>query len=95
MLFGVAFDAVSRREAALRAQWEAPPLGSCEAHSDAAELFGGIIGVVSTALCWNRADPARVVSAVPKVCVNSRGEDVIFFDGVFFEPSLKGIFFVS
>ena len=34
-------------------------------------------------------------SAVPKVWVNSRGEDVIFFDGVFFEPSLKGIFFVS
>ena len=34
-------------------------------------------------------------SAVPKVWVNSRGEDVIFFDGVFFEPSLKPIFFVS
>ena len=38
---------------------------------------------------------AQVASAVPKVCVSSRGEDVIFFDGVFFEPSLKGIFFVS
>ena len=34
-------------------------------------------------------------SAVPKVWVNSRSEDVIFFDGVFFEPSLKPIFFVS
>ena len=34
-------------------------------------------------------------SAVPKMRVNGRGEDVIFFDGVFFEPSLKSIFFVS
>ena len=32
VLFGVAFDAVSRREAVLRAQWEVPPLGSCGAH---------------------------------------------------------------
>ena len=34
-------------------------------------------------------------SAVPKMRVNGRGEDVIFFDGVFFKPSLKSIFFVS
>ena len=34
-------------------------------------------------------------SAVPKVRGNGRCEDVIFFDGVFFEPSLKSIFFVS
>ena len=36
-----------------------------------------------------------LASAVPKMRVNGRGEDVIFFDGVFFEPSLKSIFFVS
>ena len=34
-------------------------------------------------------------SAVPKMRVPGRSEDVIFFDGVFFEPSLKPIFFVS
>ena len=34
-------------------------------------------------------------SAVPKVRVNGRSEDVIFFDGVFFESSLKSIFFAS
>ena len=34
-------------------------------------------------------------SVVPKVRVNGRSEDVIFFDGVFFEPSLKSIFFAS
>ena len=34
-------------------------------------------------------------SAVPKMRVNGRGEDVIFFDGVFFKSSLKSIFFVS
>ena len=34
-------------------------------------------------------------SAVPKMRVNGRGEDVIFFDGVFFEPSLRPIFFAS
>ena len=36
-----------------------------------------------------------VASAVPKMRVNGRGEDVIFFDGVFFKSSLKSIFFVS
>ena len=36
-----------------------------------------------------------VASAVPKVRVNGRSEDVIFFDGVFFESSLKSIFFAS
>ena len=34
-------------------------------------------------------------SAVPEVRVNGRCEDVIFFGGVFFEPSLKTIFFTS
>ena len=34
-------------------------------------------------------------SAVPKMRVNGRSEDVIFFDGVFFKPLLKSIFFVS
>jgi hypothetical protein len=29
----------------------------------------------------------KPASAVPKVRVNARCEDVIFFDGVFFEPS--------
>ena len=38
---------------------------------------------------------AAVASAVPKVRVNGRSEDVIFFDGVFFESSLKSIFFAS
>ena len=32
-------------------------------------------------------------SAVPKMRVDGRCEDVIFFDGVFFEPSLTSIFF--
>ena len=32
-------------------------------------------------------------SAVPKMGVDGRCEDVIFFDGVFFEPSLTSIFF--
>ena len=40
-------------------------------------------------------DGAYRASAVPKMRVNGRGEDVIFFDGVFFKPSLKSIFFVS
>ena len=38
---------------------------------------------------------APFASAVPKMRVNGRGEDVIFFDGVFFKSSLKSIFFVS
>ena len=38
---------------------------------------------------------APTASAVPKVRVNGRSEDVIFFDGVFFESSLKSIFFAS
>ena len=37
----------------------------------------------------------EAASAVPKMRVNGRGEDVIFFDGVFFKSSLKSIFFVS
>ena len=41
------------------------------------------------------ADRANGASAVPKMRVNGRGEDVIFFDGVFFKSSLKSIFFVS
>ena len=32
-------------------------------------------------------------TAVPKMRVDGRCEDVIFFDGVFFEPSLTSIFF--
>ena len=32
-------------------------------------------------------------TAVPKMPVDGRCEDVIFFDGVFFEPSLTSIFF--
>ena len=39
--------------------------------------------------------PVLTASAVPKVRVNGRSEDVIFFDGVFFESSLKSIFFAS
>ena len=45
--------------------------------------------------CGARADAYATASAVPKMRVNGRGEDVIFFDGVFFKPSLKSIFFVS
>ena len=41
------------------------------------------------------ADLPHTASAVPKVRVNGRSEDVIFFDGVFFESSLKSIFFAS
>ena len=40
-------------------------------------------------------DSHQAASAVPKMRGNGRSEDVIFFDGVFFEPSLKSIFFVS
>ena len=41
------------------------------------------------------AQSILTASAVPKVRVNGRSEDVIFFDGVFFESSLKSIFFAS
>ena len=34
-----------------------------------------------------------VATAVPKMPVDGRCEDVIFFDGVFFESSLTSIFF--
>ena len=34
-------------------------------------------------------------TAVPKMPVDGRCEDVIFFDGVFFEPSLKSVFFAT
>ena len=34
-----------------------------------------------------------VATAVPNMPVDGRCEDVIFFDGVFFEPSLTSIFF--
>ena len=37
----------------------------------------------------------HTVSAVPKMPVDGRCEDVIFFDGVFFEPSLTSIFFAT
>ena len=43
----------------------------------------------------SRPAGATPASAVPKMRVNGRGEDVIFFDGVFFKSSLKSIFFVS
>ena len=36
---------------------------------------------------------SMVATAVPKMPVDGRCEDVIFFDGVFFEPSLTSIFF--
>ena len=42
-----------------------------------------------------RCAQSPYASAVPKMRVNGRGEDVIFFDGVFFKSSLKSIFFVS
>ena len=42
--------------------------------------------------CWCRGHSA---DAVPKVRVNGRREDVIFFDGVLLEPSMKSIFFTS
>ena len=49
-----------------------------------------------TQAIWRaRSNIERAVSAVPKMRVNGRGEDVIFFDGVFFKSSLKSIFFVS
>ena len=47
----------------------------------------------SQGAAWCRT--IEVASAVPKVRVNGRSEDVIFFDGVFFESSLKSIFFAS
>ena len=34
-------------------------------------------------------------SAVPNMLVNGRSENALFFDGIFFESSLKSIFFVS
>ena len=54
----------------------------------AAASLAAEIGVVEL-------DPPADASAVPKVRVNGRSEDVIFFDGVFFESSLKSIFFAS
>ena len=43
----------------------------------------------------SRRGDVYCASAVPKMLVNGRSEDVIFFDGVFFESSLKSIFFAS
>ena len=39
------------------------------------------------------ADETYIATAVPKMPVDGRCEDVIFFDGVFFESSLTSIFF--
>ena len=50
--------------------------------------------MLSSRCACMRNDPPTA-SAVPKMRVNGRGEDVIFFDGVFFKSSLKSIFFVS
>ena len=52
-------------------------------------------GLRSTESSSMERERAPGASAVPKVRGNGRCEDVIFFDGVFFEPSLKSIFFVS
>ena len=41
---------------------------------------------------WGRIG-SLIATAVPKMPVDGRCEDVIFFDGVFFEPSLTSIFF--
>ena len=60
--------------------------------------FGGIAALDQVSFSVQRGEVVAIVgpaSAVPKVRVNGRSEDVIFFDGVFFESSLKSIFFAS
>ena len=44
-------------------------------------------------MCPMSGVQSSVATAVPKMPVDGRCEDVIFFDGVFFEPSLTSIFF--
>ena len=53
------------------------------------EDFGNTQRPVRLLLCSDVAS----ATAVPKMPVDGRCEDVIFFDGVFFEPSLTSIFF--
>ena len=55
----------------------------------------GIEPFVEFVFCRETEAVEPFASAVPKVRVNGRSEDVIFFDGVFFESSLKSIFFAS
>ena len=38
---------------------------------------------------------SAIASAVPKMLVNGRSENALVFDGIFFESSLKSIFFAS
>ena len=47
----------------------------------------------SRVLRRHRERPLADATAVPKMPVDGRCEDVIFFDGVFFESSLTSIFF--
>ena len=76
--------------------WGPPVATGMDAHVAMSALQGRCIGIGSADdLCqfWQVVPDAA--SAVPKMRVNGRGEDVIFFDGVFFKSSLKSIFFVS
>ena len=57
--------------------------------------MGILPGVNPNLLCLSGRIDIVGASAVPKMRGNGRSEDVIFFDGVFFERSLKSIFFVS
>ena len=65
-----------------------------------AQVFVAVLGASSYTYAeatWTQTLPdwvaSHVATAVPKMPVDGRCEDVIFFDGVFFEPSLTSIFF--
>ena len=62
------------------------------------ELGGGDTGAydvqpVEGSFARDGLGTAPPATAVPKMPVDGRCEDVIFFDGVFFESSLTSIFF--
>ena len=46
-------------------------------------------------LCGTDSWFGGLASAVPEMLVNGRSENALFFDGIFFESSLKSIFFAS
>ena len=50
---------------------------------------------MTSLVSWSEIGVGEEANAAPEMRGNGRSEDVIFFDGVFFEPSLKSIFFVS
>ena len=70
-------------------------VGASLAHAQTVQEIARSARDSTVLLVMEDANGQPLASAVPKVRVNGRSEDVIFFDGVFFESSLKSIFFAS